>query len=76
MKLKELLDVYSTPAFDLIDLEDEHYQSFLRGYTIKDMIEDHPEYLDLKVMAFVVYPGGDQVDSVRFCVRVDTCAED
>ena len=76
MKLKELLDMYATPEFDLINLEDEHYRSFLRGYTINELIGCRDEYLNLDVLSFVVYPGGYFSDSVQFRVRVDTGAED
>lgn len=76
MKLKELLDVYATPEFDMIDLKDKMHISILRGYIIKDLIEEHSEYLDLDVILFSVIPGGDWSDSVHFLVSVNTIAED
>lgn len=76
MKLKELLDVYATPEFDLIDLKDKYHTSFLRGYTIEDLIEENSEYLYLDVTKFAVLPGGDFLDSVHFLVSVDTVVED
>lgn len=76
MKLKELLDVYATPEFDLIDLRDSQHHGFLRGYTIEDLIKEHSEWLNSDVVSFSVLPGGDFVDSVHFLVKVDTCAED
>ena len=76
MKLKELLDVYATPEFDMIDLRDKMHISILRGYTIKDLIEENSEYLNLDVILFSVIPGGDWSDSVHFLVSVNTIAED
>lgn len=76
MKLKELLDVYATPEFDLIDVQDKWHEIFLRGYTIRDLIEEHSEYLNSDVTKFAVVPGGDFPDSVHFIVSVNTIAED
>ena len=71
MKLKELLDVYATPEFETLEVQDLRYNTFYKCYGMNEIEKDRPDLLDCDIVNFVAYPGGMENDSIKFIVRID-----
>ena len=71
MKLKEFIDLYSTPEFETLEIQDLKYNSFYKCFGMNEIEKDRPDLLDCDIVNFVAYPGGMEIDSIKFIVRID-----